>query len=294
MQPNGMIFWDWNGTLMDDVDFTHSCLNWMLETHGYPQRYDLAAYRELFGFPIEDYYRCAGFDFARHPYPELAARFMEHYNAGVPGCAVTAHAVDTLQTLARMGWQQAVLSASRRDYLIEQVSARGLQGFFTELLGLADIYGVSKVQLGTDYLRRTGIDPAACVLNCRRCVEFAVKWMYSVDGGLVMPYDDRLASLMDTEDFRAIVDRDLWQRLKYIRQTGNAAAHTGKKITKEQAMLCLENLWYFMDFVACCYGTPYTPGEFDPALLEGQTAAPAPAPVPEVDLAALMAENAAE
>ena len=106
MQPNGMIFWDWNGTLMDDVDFTHSCLNWMLETHGYPQRYDLAAYRELFGFPIEDYYRCAGFDFARHPYPELAARFMEHYNAGVPGCAVTAHAVDTLQTLARMGWQQ--------------------------------------------------------------------------------------------------------------------------------------------------------------------------------------------
>ena len=69
MQPNGMIFWDWNGTLMDDVDFTHSCLNWMLETHGYPQRYDLAAYRELFGFPIEDYYRCAGFDFVRHPLP---------------------------------------------------------------------------------------------------------------------------------------------------------------------------------------------------------------------------------
>ena len=38
------------GTLMDDVDFTHSCLNWMLETHGYPQRYDLAAYREIFRF----------------------------------------------------------------------------------------------------------------------------------------------------------------------------------------------------------------------------------------------------
>ena len=34
MQPNGMIFWDWNGTLMDDVDFTHSCLNWMLEPTG--------------------------------------------------------------------------------------------------------------------------------------------------------------------------------------------------------------------------------------------------------------------
>ena len=73
------------------------------------------------------------------------------------------------------------------------------------------------------------IDPAACALNCRRCMEFAVKWMYSVDGALVMPYDDRLISLMDAEDFREIVGRDLWQRMKYIRQTGNSAAHTGKK-----------------------------------------------------------------
>ena len=164
MQPNGMIFWDWNGTLMDDVEFTHGCLNWMLETHGYPQRYDLAAYREIFDFPIETYYLRAGFDFARHPYPALAARFMEHYNAGVAACPVTAHAVQALTELSRRGWQQAVLSASRRDYLIEQVTARGLQGFFTELLGLADIYGVSKVQLGTDYLHRSRIDPAACVM----------------------------------------------------------------------------------------------------------------------------------
>ena len=31
------------------------------------------------------------------------------------------------------------------------------------------------------------IDPAACVLNCRRALEFAVKWMYSVDSKLVVP-----------------------------------------------------------------------------------------------------------
>ena len=101
MQPNGMIFWDWNGTLMDDVDFTHGCLNWMLESHGYPQRYDLAQYRELFRFPIEDYYRLAGFDFSRHPYPMLAEHFMAHYNAGVDACPVMAHAVDTRTELAR-------------------------------------------------------------------------------------------------------------------------------------------------------------------------------------------------
>ena len=46
MKPS-LVLWDWNGTLMDDVDFTHGCLNWMLESHGYPQRYDLAQYREM-------------------------------------------------------------------------------------------------------------------------------------------------------------------------------------------------------------------------------------------------------
>ena len=32
-------------------------------------------------------------------------------------------------------------------------------------------------------------------------MEMAVKWMYSVDGDLAMPYDDRLICLMNNEDF---------------------------------------------------------------------------------------------
>ena len=53
------------------------------------------------------------------------------------------------------------------------------------------------------------IDPAACVMNCRRAMECAVKWMYSVDDALSMPYQDKLVSLMNTEDFRSIVDENL-------------------------------------------------------------------------------------
>ena len=79
-------------------------------------------------------------------------------------CPAMANAAATLAELQRRGWQQAVLSASRRDYLIEQVRARGLEDYFTELLGLQDIYGVSKVQVGKDWLRNSGVDPAACVM----------------------------------------------------------------------------------------------------------------------------------
>ena len=139
------------------------------------------------------------------------------------------------------------------------------------------------------------IDPSACVLNCRRAMEFAVKWMYSVDEGLVMPYQDSLVSLMNAEDFRDIVGTDIWRRMYFIRRIGNTAAHTGKKITEEQAALCLENLYAFLDFVAYCYAEHYTEGHFDRSLLTQPAETPA-APVqevPEVDLAALMAENAA-
>ena len=139
------------------------------------------------------------------------------------------------------------------------------------------------------------IDPGACVMNCRRALEAAVKWMYSVDGALVMPYDDRLASLVDAGDFRDIVGDDLWRRLKYIRQTGNIAAHTGQKLSPAQALLCLENLWYFMDFIACCYGADYTPGRFDPELPEkaGEGSPLLRESPPGPELAALMEENAA-
>ncbi len=112
------------------------------------------------------------------------------------------------------------------------------------------------------------IDLSTCIINCRRAMEMAVKWMYSVDGALQMPYDDRLVCLMNNEDFREIVGIDIWRRMKLIRELGNEATHTGKKITKEQAELCLENLFVFLDFVAYCYSDSYTENSFRRELLE--------------------------
>ena len=137
------------------------------------------------------------------------------------------------------------------------------------------------------------IDLAACMLNCRRAMECGVKWMYSVDSALVKPFQDTLVNLMNTGEFRDIVGKDLWKRMDHIRRMGNAAAHSGKALTRPQADLCLENLYIFLDFVAYCYGTDYQEGQFNRSLLEERPAEPVPAPVPDVDLDALIAENRA-
>lgn len=144
------------------------------------------------------------------------------------------------------------------------------------------------------------IDPAACIINCRRAMEFAVKWMYSVDKELEMPYQDNLQSLMTREEFRQIVGNDLWQRMDFIRKKGNTAAHNTGKITEAVAMLCLENLHIFLDFVAYCYAETYEETKFDPARIPSPPTASSPLPKgeaspapPEVEpsLAALIEEN---
>ena len=137
------------------------------------------------------------------------------------------------------------------------------------------------------------IDAATAALDCRRAMEFAVKWMYSVDSSLVKPWDDKLISLMSTEEFHDIVDGDLWRRMDFIRKRGNDAAHGSRSISREQAELCLENLFLFLDFVAYCYGTSYQEKKFDASLLTQQPAAPVAQPaLPDVDLDALIKENA--
>ena len=127
------------------------------------------------------------------------------------------------------------------------------------------------------------IDVDSCVLNCRRAMEFAIKWMYSVDRDLVMPYQDNLVSLMNDEKFRDIVGDDIWHRMEFIRKLGNNAAHSGKKVTLEQAELCLENLFVFLDEVAYFYASEYTEHQFDKSLLS-LTVDEALSFVPEADI----------
>ena len=136
------------------------------------------------------------------------------------------------------------------------------------------------------------IDPASSIMACRRAMEFAIKWMYSVDKFLVMPYADNLQALMTDASFRDIVGDDVYRRLDFIRKSGNIAAHTGRKITEEQAMLCLENLHVFLDLVAYFYGTNYTEQHFDASLITKQDE-PVAVKELELNLEQLMAENKA-
>ena len=127
MADTQLVFWDWNGTLMDDVDYSCDCLNGLLAAYHYPQRYEVEEYRRVFGFPIQSYYRRVGFDFDRTPFPQLAETYMDLYNAHVDGCPLTRGAAGALEAMAARCEGQVLLSVSRRDYLVDQARRRQVE-----------------------------------------------------------------------------------------------------------------------------------------------------------------------
>ncbi len=112
------------------------------------------------------------------------------------------------------------------------------------------------------------MDPEASIINSRRAMEFAIKWMYSVDAELETPYQDNLWNLLDSEDYRQIIGPDLWRRMDYIRRSGNNVAHTNKRLGRDEAMLCLENLFIYLDYLSYCYSDLYEKREFNPELIK--------------------------
>ena len=112
------------------------------------------------------------------------------------------------------------------------------------------------------------IDTSAAAVQCRSAMEQAIKFMYSVDSFLEKPWSDKLVALMGADTFRALIGNDLYYQLDFIRKVGNSAAHGGRAISRDQAVLCLRNLFVFLDYVAYCYGSDKTTDRaFDPTLL---------------------------
>ncbi|MCI7648523.1 DEAD/DEAH box helicase family protein [Lactobacillus johnsonii] len=142
-----------------------------------------------------------------------------------------------------------MLSVTNFDYLLEEPQFKD----FVEIAIAAEKVAV--------------IDPATSVIDCRRAMELAVKWMYSVDKDLRTPYQDKLVTLINTLDFKDIVDPNTWQGLDLIRRLGNVAVHTNRKVSLDEAVLCLKALFSFFDMLDYCYGSNYQKKDFDKSLI---------------------------
>jgi len=148
------IVWDWNGTLFDDLDLCLYCINRLLTNNGYEQVHTYDRYREVFCFPIKQYYQNAGFTFDKKPFEELAQEYMDIYLPMAHLCKLNKDAKAVVEALHDKGYKQVILTASKIEVLNEQLKPFNISDKFDILLGTDNIYCHSKAQLAERLLQK--------------------------------------------------------------------------------------------------------------------------------------------
>ena len=153
------IVWDWNGTLLDDLDYSIAVMNGLLARRNLP-RLDRTRYHALFDFPVRDYYYRLGFDVARDSFEQLSVEFISAYDAHRWNCRLHPATTEILAAVAQVGVTQSILSAYRHETLQEIVAHFGLTPHFIRLTGLDNIFAHSKAELGCAWIEELGLPPA--------------------------------------------------------------------------------------------------------------------------------------
>ncbi|MBE0639750.1 MAG: HAD family hydrolase [Bacteroidales bacterium] len=157
------IIWDWNGTLLDDLDVCINAMNRMLKKRNYPLLTE-ARYKEIFTFPVQDYYVKAGFDFSRDDWDRVAMEFIANYRENVHRSVLHHEVINILQQFRLLGKRQFILSAMQQDFLMETISARLDPSMFETIAGLNDHYAATKVENARLLVQEIGLPKSKIIM----------------------------------------------------------------------------------------------------------------------------------
>ena len=158
------IVWDWNGTLLDDLDTGLEVLNVMLSRRNLPLL-SLEQYRKVFGFPVSDFYLKVGFDFQKESFEEMSEEFVEVYTACSEGkLRLNAGVRETLNFLSASGYGSYILTALKTDFLKQLLESFGISGYFKAVYGSDNIYAAGKIQRGREMVKECHIQPSETLM----------------------------------------------------------------------------------------------------------------------------------
>lgn len=157
------IIWDWNGTLLDDLELSLGATNSMLQDRKLPIL-SVERYKEIFKFPVVDYYKEAGFDFENEPFEIPARQYMDLYHAGEHTTQLFPDVVETLTYLKDNSYRQIVLSAMEDGNLKKMIRNAGISDFFDGIFGIKDDFAREKVTLGKQVIKDLNLNSSECLM----------------------------------------------------------------------------------------------------------------------------------
>jgi len=108
------IIWDWNGTLLDDVQIVIDAMNTLLKRRNLPLL-DANKYKNIFTFPVKDYYAKLGFDFSLEPFEKLTTEYISEFNSCKYQFRLHDKVDEILNRINNLGISQSILSASQEQ-----------------------------------------------------------------------------------------------------------------------------------------------------------------------------------
>lgn len=133
---------------------------------------------------------------------------------------------------------------------------------------LLDKKGYSEfAQAAVEAEKALAISPASVAIHARKALELGVKFIYSVEPSLTIPYKDNLSALIHNYCFKDMIGLNLFHLIKFIVRLGNVAVHSGSPVQAEDAILSLRNLHSFCDWIDYSYSEDYQQVDFDVNIL---------------------------
>ena len=148
------VIWDFNGTVLDDVQTGIDSINALLARRGLPLIRDVADYHRHFRFPIIDYYRGLGFDFEKEPYSEVAVEWVKEYDSLVPRAGLCPGIREAVGLLRQAGISCVLLSATEQRMLERQVAELGIGDLFDRVLGMDNIEAHTKLPAARAFMEK--------------------------------------------------------------------------------------------------------------------------------------------
>jgi phosphoglycolate phosphatase len=158
-----ILIWDFNGTLLDDAQVCIDCMNIMLKERELPEL-DLARYREIFTFPVRNYYSSLGFDFQKEPFEIPAHRFIDLYREAMYLAPLQKGAIEMLEHFKNLGYQQIILSAMEQDFLLETIDSKGILGYFDRVTGITNHLADGKLDMAKELVGSLSKGPGEIVM----------------------------------------------------------------------------------------------------------------------------------
>jgi len=150
------IIWDWNGTILDDVQYCVDTINPLLQQHQL-NPISVDRYKQLFEFPIRNYYDRLGFDYAKQSFEDLCHDFVDRYMAGVHCCEPYEAIEGLLAAVKSKGKTQSLLSLTDQCNLEMMVQRFQYAEYFDFVYGLDNKLAASKLSRGQELIARADI-----------------------------------------------------------------------------------------------------------------------------------------